>query len=222
MIHCQSTRSLIFFQANWIPTSADCTSASTSLSERLQGLVHLPHGWSNALMARWWSCRESEHATSPTKWSCLIVIRTETGGQSVVSLAEALVTCFVYGFRRIFWEHTTVHWLLCMWWFSCGNAPVLGSTEVCLATLNRLQRSRSKTLPREFLPFRLRAVTVAQFGLQTARVLGKRSAVGVAATAHVSYFVRCLSRTVVTSGKSHSEFTTNAQSNLDYLIFYVF
>jgi len=80
MIRRQRRRSLSFLQAEWILISADCTSASVPLSQvvrrRPWGLLQ-SH---DALIARWWSCLESERATWPKKLSCLVLMIMQTGG----------------------------------------------------------------------------------------------------------------------------------------------
>jgi len=106
MICRQRTQSLAFLRTKWIPMLANCTSASLRPSQvihgRPWGLLQSLGGRSNAMTAQWWSCLESERATRPKKQSLLVLMMHETGGQPVVTLTEALVTCPVYGIRRIF------------------------------------------------------------------------------------------------------------------------
>jgi len=71
---------------------------------RPRGLLQSLGGWSNALMARWWPCLESECATWPKKCSRLVLEILETGEQLVVSLTEALVTCCYTGSEGFFGE----------------------------------------------------------------------------------------------------------------------
>ena len=50
------------------------------------GLLRWSGGWNGALMTEWGSCLLSAHAMCPRKWSWLLEIREETGGQPVVFL----------------------------------------------------------------------------------------------------------------------------------------
>ena len=91
----------------WVDT--DVSQLYSSINPISQVLCGHPRGLlqslgnrSDTLIARWRSCLESERATCPKKWSCLVLMILETGGQPVVFLTEPLVTCLVYGIQRIF------------------------------------------------------------------------------------------------------------------------
>jgi len=68
---------------------------------RPQGLLQWLGDRSDASVTRWWSCWKSARVTCPKKRSRLSWIRWETGQQPVVNLAGSLVTCLVYGIRRV-------------------------------------------------------------------------------------------------------------------------
>jgi len=97
-----------FLQAEWIPMFADCTSASILLSHGTRAPSRSLGGRNDALAARWWSCLESEPATWSKKRSVLVLMVLETGGQPVLSVTEALVTCPVYGIWMIFSDRPCV------------------------------------------------------------------------------------------------------------------
>ena len=105
-IHCQRTWSLAVGRPpGWVDTDVSRLYIGinpTQTGGRPRGLLQSLGGWSNALMARWWPCLESECATWPKKCSRLVLEILETGEQPVVSLTEVLVTCLLYGIRRIF------------------------------------------------------------------------------------------------------------------------
>ena len=112
-----STSSLNFYRTDALPdakptVSKHCTSASIPLSQvvrkRPRGLLQSLGGRSDTLTARWWSCLESERATWPKKRSLLVLMILETGGQPVVSLTEAFVTCRVYKIQKNFSERPRV------------------------------------------------------------------------------------------------------------------
>ena len=99
---------------------------------------------SDALTARWWSWLESERVTWPKNRSRLVSTILETGGQSVVSLTEALVTCPIYRIRAI---HKSSEFSL---WTAGGGQPrrqVQVQYEICRLLLYSTSRSAVQESP---------------------------------------------------------------------------
>jgi len=88
IIRRQSVLLLAFLQAEWIPVLYINTLILLSQVAHGHpwGLLRWSGGWNGALMTQWWSCLLSAHAMCPRKWSWLLGIREETGGQPAVFL----------------------------------------------------------------------------------------------------------------------------------------